>query len=633
MHASTVNEITGPRRTVRSAVCVVLAIGAIASASPAVPVAADGGTTAYRPLAPCRLMDTRQSPGKPDPGWTTTLAVRGRCGVAADATAVAVTVTVTQADGAGFVTAWPSGVGMPTASSNNYASDETRANGATLSLGADGNLALFTSQGVHVIVDVSGEFYPTSSATSGRYFPLTPFRHIDTRTTATPLSPNGTRNIPLPANVPADATAMAVMLTITDAPTAGFVTAYPAGTDQPFTSALNTDKAHQIRTATQIVPVTAQGMNVFSVAGGNIIIDVVGYFSGVSAGAGSTGLFVPATPTRILDTRNGNEIYPGGAMLAATSGVTGVNAQAVAANVTVTQSGPAGWVTAWAAMTAQPATPAVSYGNRGMTVANLNLISVSSSGITVASTSGTHAIVDITGWFTGTPVATTTGPPTNSGPAYVQPIGGPVGCLQYVPAPSADGVYQVFPNRHQTVAHISTAGPKGPIAVVGDSLTYGSAAQTARALRSNGWGPICVDGTSSRTVKFGTSSIPDGLDAAYRIRVSSPVWNNPAITWVVALGTNDVGFSAGNAARSDQYVAEMRAAIGPNPTSWLNVRTGRGDWQHQEAMFNQSIARSGAAAIDWYNKMSSSWLAGDRVHLSAAGYQARADMLAGSVPG
>ena len=527
MHASTVNEITGPRRTVRSAVCVVLAIGAIASASPAVPVAANGGTTAYRPLAPCRLMDTRQSPGKPDPGWTTTLAVRGRCGVAADATAVAVTVTVTQADG------------------------------AMLSLGADGNLALFTSQGVHVIVDVSGEFYPTSSATSGRYFPLTPFRHIDTRTTATPLSPNGTRNIPLPANVPADATAMAVMLTITDAPTAGFVTAYPKGTDQPFTSALNTDKAHQIRTATQIVP---------------------------------------ATPTRILDTRNGNEIYPGGAMLAETSGVTGVNAQAVAANVTVTQSGPAGWVTAWAAMTAQPATPAVSSDNRGMTVANLNLISISSSGITVASTSGTHAIVDIIGWFTGTPVATTTGPPTNSGPAYVQPVG-------------------------------------GPIAVVGDSLTYGSAAQTARALRSNGWGPICVDGASSRTVKFGTSSIPDGLDAAYRIRVSSPVWNNPAITWVVALGTNDVGFSAGNAARSDQYVAEMRAAIGPNPTSWLNVRTGRGDWQHQEAMFNQSIARSGADAIDWHNKMSNSWLAGDRVHLSAAGYQARADMLAGSVPG
>jgi len=170
---------------------------------------------------------------------------------------------------------------------------------------------------------------------------------------------------------------MAVMLIITDAPTAGFVTAYPAGTDQPFTSAVNTDEAYQIRTPTQIVPVTAQGMNVFSVAGGNIIVDVVGCFSGVSAGAGSTGVFVPATPTHILDTRNGHETYPGGAMLAATSGVTGANAQAGAANVTVTRSGPAGWVTALAAMTAQPTTPTVSYENPGMTVANLNLISVS----------------------------------------------------------------------------------------------------------------------------------------------------------------------------------------------------------------------------------------------------------------
>jgi len=77
-------------------------------------------------------MDTRQSPGKPDPGWTTTLAIRGRCGVAVDATAVAVTVTVTQADGSGFITAWPSGFDIPTASSNNYASHETRANGAML---------------------------------------------------------------------------------------------------------------------------------------------------------------------------------------------------------------------------------------------------------------------------------------------------------------------------------------------------------------------------------------------------------------------------------------------------------------------------------------------------------------------
>jgi hypothetical protein len=194
-------------------------------------------------------------------------------------------------------------------------------------------------------------------------------------------------------------------------------------------------------------------------------------------------------------------------------------------------------------------------------------------------------------------------------------------------------VYQVNPNRYQTVAHIFTAGPKGPIVVVGDSLTWGSAAATARGLRANGWGPICVDATISRTVEFGTPSIPDGLDAAHRIRSSDPLWNDPAITWVVALGTNDVGFSAGNRGRSDQYVDDMRLAIGPNPTSWLNVRTGRSDYQSRELVFNQSIADSGVDVIDWYHRMNHTWLAGDRVHLTSAGYQARADMLSLSAPG
>ena len=71
----------------------------------------------------------------------------------------------------------------------------------------------------------------------------------------------------------------------------------------------------------------------------------------------------------------------------------------------------------------------------------------------------------------------------------------------------------------------------------------------------------------------------------------------------------------------------MRAAIGPNPITWMNVRTGRAGWQYQEAMFNQSITSSGVKIIDWYRSMDASWLAGDRVHLTTAGYQGRADLL------
>jgi hypothetical protein len=622
-----------PRAVFSGAARAVGAIAFVLAGVVAVPEASAGApdqTTAYRPLVPCRLLDTRDaSQVKPGAGGWLLLAVRGHCGVAADATAVAVTVTITEAAGAGFINAWPAGQTMPLASTNNYAIGETRANGALLSLGGDGNLSLFTSNSAHVVVDVSGEFYPSTSATSGRYVPLPPARALDTREAdAAPLPTGGTVTVPLPVGVPADATALAVMLTITTAPSAAFVTAYPAGSDRPFTSSLNTDHPRQIRTATQIVPVSAAGLTVFSNVGGHIIVDVVGYFTGPSAPPVSTGLFVPATPTRVLDTRATARVYPGGTVLAATVAVTGANAIAVAANVTVTESGPSGYVTAWAGQTDQPGTPAVSYDNRGQTVANLSVVSVTAAGIAVASTSGTHVVVDITGWFTGVPLPPTTGVPANNAPVRVDPTG-PIGCLQSVPAPTADNIYQIQIGANQLVAHIFTAGPKGPIVVVGDSLTFGSAAQTARALRANGWGPICIDGTISRTVEFGSSSIPDGLDAAYRIRASNPIWDDPTITWVVALGTNDVGYSTGNAARADKYIADQIAAIGPNPISWMNVCTARSDWQYQEAIFNQAIKDSGVAVIDWYSASEDQpWIAGDKVHLTTTGYQARADLLA-----
>ena len=77
-----------------------------------------------------------------------------------------------------------------------------------------------------------GRVFPATDATAGRYVPLTPLRALDTRDGgAAPAQPNGRRgpHRRLPAGVPADATAMAVVLTITQARAAGFVTAYPAG--------------------------------------------------------------------------------------------------------------------------------------------------------------------------------------------------------------------------------------------------------------------------------------------------------------------------------------------------------------------------------------------------------------------
>ncbi|MSY18641.1 MAG: hypothetical protein F2735_04820, partial [Actinobacteria bacterium] len=227
-----------------------------ATALPPTAASADSAlaTAAYRPLTPCRLIDTREDRRtKPTASESLLLTVRGRCGVAADATAVAVTVTVTDAAGAGFITAWPSGELMPLASTANYLVGETRANAALLSLGADGNLALFASNSVHIVIDISGEFFTSSAVASGRFVAITPVRAIDTRANAgAALTLNGSVEVALPATVPADASAVEVTITSTRASAAGFVTAYPAGTARPFVSMLNTDAPQQTRTATQI---------------------------------------------------------------------------------------------------------------------------------------------------------------------------------------------------------------------------------------------------------------------------------------------------------------------------------------------------------------------------------------------
>jgi lysophospholipase L1-like esterase len=518
---------------------------------------------------------------------------------------------------------------MPSASTSNYAIRETRSNAALLSLGADGNLSLYTANSAHIVVDVSGAFDTAASAAAGRYVPTPPARALDTRAGhGRALPAGGAVTVPLPAGVPADATALAVTVTITGSPSSGYVSVYPADTTAPNVSALNTDAGRQTRTTTQIVPVSPTGLTVYSSAGGQITLDVSGYFTGPSATKGTGGLFVPAAPVRVLDTRVTDRRSPRATWTTATAGVTGPDVGAVAANITVAESGHAGRITAWAAGIRQPGSSAVSYDADDQTVSNLGITSVSTAGIAVAATTGAHAIVDITGWFTGTPLAKTAAAPRPN------PTGtsGPIGCLQSVPAPSADGVYQIQIAPYQTVVHIGTAGPKGPIAVIGDSLTVGAAPQTARALRTAGWGPICIDATTSRTVEFGSETVPNGLSAARRIKASNPIWNKPAITWVVALGTNDALVAAGNTARSVKYVADQRAAIGSNPIWWMNLRTGRADWARQEAVFNQSIARGGNSVIDWYAASGGkAWFASDQIHLTAAGYQARADLLANTV--
>ncbi|WP_206665808.1 hypothetical protein, partial [Pedococcus bigeumensis] len=127
---------------------------AATSLAPAVRVAAAQSTAAavtstpgsYVSLAPARVLDTRTNLGGTGPvaaHGTVHLQVAGRGGVpASGVSAVVVNVTVTAAKSAGFLTVYPDGSTMPTASNLNFAAGQTIPNLVIAKVGANGRIAL-----------------------------------------------------------------------------------------------------------------------------------------------------------------------------------------------------------------------------------------------------------------------------------------------------------------------------------------------------------------------------------------------------------------------------------------------------------------------------------------------------------
>ena len=122
-----------------------------------------GTAGVYTPLAPARILDTRDGTGGvvgPVAGGTTAdVQVTGRGGVpASGVSAVIINATVTQPAGAGYLTVFPAGTARPLASDLNYAAGETRPNLVVVKLGAGGQLTVFPQVGVHLVFDVAGWF-------------------------------------------------------------------------------------------------------------------------------------------------------------------------------------------------------------------------------------------------------------------------------------------------------------------------------------------------------------------------------------------------------------------------------------------------------------------------------------------
>jgi alpha-tubulin suppressor-like RCC1 family protein len=254
----------------------------------------------------------------------------------------------------------------------------------------------------------------------GAFVPLTPARILDTRhaiggpTAKVPGA--GTRSFDVlgEGGVPgSNVTAVVLNVTVTNAASSGFITAFPGGGTKPTASNLNYAKG---QTVANLVTVGIGGtgqVSLYNGSGGSVdlLADVAGYYVGGTAI--DPGMFKSTAPTRLLDTRSGlgapkQQVASAGhvALLVGNGSPVPPNAAAVVLNVTATKVTKTGFVTVYPTGSTKPTVSNLNY-TAGRTVPNLVTVALGTgSSVTLYNGSSGPAdlIADVAGYYLpGTP--------------------------------------------------------------------------------------------------------------------------------------------------------------------------------------------------------------------------------------
>ncbi len=377
----------------------------------------------YTPLVPARIEDTRTGSGlpgsgqPPGPGGTITVQVAGEGGVpATGAQAALVNITVIDPTSAGYVTAYPTGVPVPLASTVDFQAGVTKANLALVTLGRGGAISLFNAYGTtQVVVDVEGWYSSTSSPAGGLLNSVYPQRIVDTRPKSghpyagQALGPGQSLTVQVAGvgGIPSSGAMAVVMnLTETEATASSFLTVFPAGAVQPQASNINFLAGQTA--ANQVVMELGQSgeVTIYNHSGTvDVILDVAGWY-----GASGTPLQT-VVPARAVDTRTGSgQAYAGQTLgpdqqltvdLGGLAGLPVSGITSVAINVTVTNTAGAGALMVGPGGQPVPQTSEVNW-SKGQTAENLVIMAVGSAGsITFINRSlgSTDLVVDVYGWY------------------------------------------------------------------------------------------------------------------------------------------------------------------------------------------------------------------------------------------
>jgi uncharacterized repeat protein (TIGR01451 family) len=392
---------------------------ATASASDPTTINMGANPLQFVPVAPCRVMDTRNATGPVGgpyiaAGTARTVPIPSSpCGVPANAVAYSLNVTVVPRTGwLGFLTVWPTGQPQPLVSTLNSMDGSILANAAIVPAGTGGSINAYATNDTELIIDINGYFVPPATGTL-QFYPLTPCRVLDTR------NPSGTfggpaisgltsRSFPIPSSgcgAPSSAAAYSLNVTVVPHGMLGYVTAWPTGQSRVDVSILNSLDGTVLADAAIVPAGTGGAVSFYASNTTDLVVDINGYF----APPGSGGLnFYTVTPCRIVDTRNANGTF-GGPILSGdasrafplSSGSCGVaaNSAAYSLNMTVVPSGWLGYLTTWPTGQSQPLVSTLN-ALKGQIVANAALVPAGTSGsINVYVMNTTQLIIDTNGYF------------------------------------------------------------------------------------------------------------------------------------------------------------------------------------------------------------------------------------------
>lgn len=204
--------------------------------------------------------------------------------------------------------------------------------------------------------------------------------------------------------VPASGVSAVVMnVAVTDTTAGSYLTVYPDGVQRPTASSLNWAPGETRPNLVEVEVGSDGAVDFYNAAGTtDVVADLEGWVATPSTYQGPNGQFLPFTPSRVLDTRNGVGGYTQRVgQQPITVQVAQPGEEAVVLNVAVTNPTMASYLTIWPHGAQRPLAANLNF-TAGQTVGNRVMVPVSSDGkIDIYNASGlVDVVADLNGAFT-----------------------------------------------------------------------------------------------------------------------------------------------------------------------------------------------------------------------------------------